>query len=101
MSFVWINVWEITSLYKPICIHRWIRTKVAGETTAFKKIRVCSSNILQREASVKFAGELVWEELDSAFFLLEGKIYVSEYPLISMQIQETQFVFAQFYTAFN
>lgn len=58
MSFVWIDVWEITSLYKPICIHRWIRMNIASETTAFKKMKVCSSDILQSEASIKFTGEL-------------------------------------------
>lgn len=68
MSFVRINVWEITSLFKPICNHRWIRMNVASETAAFKKMKVCSSDILQSEASIKITGELEWEELDSASF---------------------------------
>lgn len=43
---------------------------VAGETTEFKKMKACSSHISQREARVKFTGELEWEELiqDSASF---------------------------------
>lgn len=57
--------------------------------TAFKKMKVCSTNNVQRERRVKFTGEFVLRsELDSTFFQLEGKKkYVYECLLISMQIQ--------------
>lgn len=50
-------------------------------------MKVCPTNNVQREI-VKFTGEFVFKsELDSAFFQLEGKQYVYECLLISMQIQ--------------